>query len=202
MKLTFTNDISSIDLLDGIMNSYPGRDQGTIMAERQSVTTMIALLLHQKIVVTEFSYPYDHSIRDDDEMMALYSELARQTRWKRLTRTQIEGVRINALRQMKQAGRPFYDGEFICYQEGRICVHCGNLELSKLLMYLADHEQVSQLYIFTCPCQTDDRMSKYYCFDLSETAIQGAKIYREYVWDKLLEASKVDNIVPAIPESK
>jgi len=200
MELSFTNDIQSIDLLDEIMNSYSGRDRGTIMVEQKSVTVMLFLLFHQKVVVREYKYPYDKAIREDSEMMAIYSQLAQQTRWRCFERTQIEGVRINALRQMNKAGKPFYDGEFICYQEGRICVHCGNLDLSKLLMYFADHEQVKQFFIFTCPYQTEDHTAKYYCFDLSEAAIQGAQIYRESVWEEIQRATKSSGVFSEIPE--
>lgn len=199
MELTFTDDIGSINLLDEIMNSYSGRDRGTIMVEQQSVTVMIFLLIHRKIVVTEHTYTYDHDIREDSELMAVYSELARETRWRRFEHTEIEGIRINALRQMVQAGTPFYDGDFICYQEGRICVHCGNLSLPRLLLYLANHEQVKQLYLFTCPYWTEDYTAKYYCFDMSETAIKGAQIYQDAVWEKMLRASEARGVIPKIP---
>lgn len=200
MKLKFSNDLDSAKRLDGIMNSYPGRDQGSILVDEHSLTVALFLLEHEKITVTEYTYPYDYDIRSDREMMAVYEELARETRWKRFGRTEIEGIRINALRQMRQEGKPSYDGDFICYQEGRICVHCGNLRLPQLLLYLASHEQAERFYIFTYPYRTEDQTAKYYHFDLSEAAIAGAKIYRESIRDKLRKASAASGVFPLIPQ--
>ncbi len=203
MELTFSNDFESAERLDNIMNSYSGRDRGSIMADDYSMTVMLVLLANRKIVVTEFSYPFDQDIRNDSGMMAVYSELARETRWRQFQRTEVERIRINALRQMMQMGKPFYDGEFICYQEGRICVHCGNLTLPDLLTYLARHERVEQLYIFTYPSWTEDRTAKYYRFDLSDTAIKGAKIYQDAAWEKIRRASEASGVVfPVIPSQE
>lgn len=199
MELTFADDFDSAKQLDEIMNSYPGRDQGTIMADKRSMGMMIFLLVHRKITVTECIYPYDVDILDDIEAAALYAEVARLTHWRRFDHTQIERVRINALRQMRQTGTPSYDGNFVCYQKGRICAHCGNLDLSGLLMYLSNHEQVRQFYLFTFPDLTKEDPVKYYRFDLSKPAIQGAQIYRDSIWDDLRKASEVNCVIPEIP---
>lgn len=196
MELNFPNTVESIDRLDEIMNSYPGRDCSTIMADEHSLVVMLALLAHGNITVTEHSYAFDPDIRSDSGMMEIYRELARETRWRQSEYTEIERIRINALRQMSHLGKPFYDGEFVCWQEGRVCAHCGNLTLSQLLMYFACHEMVRQFYLFTSPCRTEEWQAKYYRFDLSETAIRGAGIYRESVWIKLRKASEA--VSPAI----
>ena len=200
MELKFANDLNSAKRLDEIMNSHPGRDCGSVLADERSLTVMLTLLEYGKISVTEYTYPYDHDIRSDSGMMDIYAELARETRWKQFGHTEIEGIRINALRQMRQEGKPSYDGDFICYQDGRVCVHCGNLSLPRLLLYLADHEQAKQFYVFTYPYWTEDRTAKYYRFDLTETAIAGARVYRESVWNKMLEASKASGVIPVIPQ--
>lgn len=200
MELIFSHDYEFAKLLDDIMNSYPGRDRGSIMAEKQSMSFMLLMLEQRQISVTEHAYPYDISIRDDSEMMETYSELARETRWRQFSHTEIEGIRINALRQLQQNGKPSYDGEFICYRDGRICVHCGNLHLHSLLMYLAAHEQVGQFYLFTYPYWTEDQTAKYYRFDLSATAISGTVKYRESIWDKMRKASESTNVFPKIPQ--
>lgn len=132
--------------------------------------------------------------------MAVYSELARETRWKQFAHTEIERIRINALRKMRHEGKPFYDGEFICWREGRVFTHCGNLTLPQLLLYLAGHEQAEQFYLFTYPYWTEDHTAKYYRFDLSETAIKGAGIYRESIWEKLRQATASSVVVPAFPQ--
>ena len=41
---------------------------------------------------------------------------------------------------------------------------------------------------------------EYFRFDLTETAIEGARIYRESVWNKMREASKASGVIPVIPQ--
>ena len=200
MELKFANDLDSIKRLDAIMNSYSGRDRGSVMADEGSMELMLVLLEHKAVTVTEHTYPYDRDIQNDGEMMEVYSELARETRWKRFEHTEIAGIRINALRQMRQEGKPSYDGDFICYREGQICVHCGNLSLPQLLMYLAGHEQVKQIFLFAYPYWTKDQTAKYYRFDLSKKALEGARIYRESIWERMLKASNTSGVFPSIPQ--
>ncbi len=200
MELTFTDDIASAKRLDEIMNSYPGRDQGSIMADEHSLVVMLFLLAHREIAVTEYAYPFGRDIQDNDGMMEVYSKLAQETRWRRFLHTEIERIRINALRQMRQEGEPSYDGDFIRYREGRLCVHCGNLSLPHLLMYLADHEEAERFYVFTYPYWTEDHTAKYYRFDLSKIAIKGAQVYRNMIWDKMRGATEVSGIIPEIPD--
>ena len=199
MELKFSNDLDSAKRLDEIMNSYSGRDRGSILTDEHSLAVTLVLLEHGRIIVTEHVYPYDQDIQGDSEMMEVYSELAREIHWKRLSHTEIERIRINALRQMRQEGKPFYDGEFICWREGRVFAHCGNLNLPQLLLYLAGHEQAERFYLFTYPYWTEDHTAKYYRFDLSETAIKGAEIYRESIWEKLRQASQASDVFPTFP---
>ena len=134
MELKFSSDLDSAKRLDEIMNSYSGRDCGSILADEHSLAVTLFLLEYGKITVTEHIYPYDSDIQSDSEMMEVYSELARETRWKQFAHTEIERIRINALRQMRQEGKPAYDGEFMCWREGRVFAHCGNLDLPQLLL--------------------------------------------------------------------
>ena len=157
MELKFSNNLDSAKRLDEIMNSYSGRDCGSIMADERSLVVMLTLLEHGKIVVTEHTYPYDRDIQSNSGMMDLYAELARETRWRRFGHTEIERIRLNALRQMRQEGRPSYDEEFICYRQGRICVHCGNIRLPELLLYLAMSRQSGS---FFSPTRTGQRIRR------------------------------------------
>lgn len=43
---------------------------------------------------------------------------------------------------------------------------------------------------------------KYYRFDLSETAIKGAGIYRESIWEKLRQASAASVVSPSFPQQE
>ncbi len=200
MELNFSSDLDSAKRLDEIMNSYSERDRGSILADKHSLAVTLFLLEHGKIAVTEHTYLYDRSIQSDSKMMEVYSELVRETRWKRFAHTEIEGIRINALRQMRQEGKPFYDGDFMCWREGRVFAHCGNLTLPQLLLYLASHEQAQQFYLFTYPYWTEDHTAKYYRFNLSEAAIKGAGIYRESIWEKMRQASKTSVVFPVFPQ--
>jgi hypothetical protein len=200
MELKFSSDLDSAKRLDEIMNSYSERDRGSILADKHSLAVTLFLLEHGKIAVTEHTYLYDRSIQSDSKMMEVYSELVRETRWKRFAHTEIEGIRINALRQMRQEGKPFYDGDFMCWREGRVFAHCGNLTLPQLLLYLASHEQAQQFYLFTYPYWTEDHTAKYYRFNLSEAAIKGAGIYRESIWEKMRQASKTSVVFPVFPQ--
>lgn len=202
MELNFSSDLDSAKRLDEIMNSYSGRDRGSILADEHSMEVTLFLLEHGKITVTEHTYSYDQDIQSDSEMMEVYSELARETRWKQFAHTEIERIRINALRQMRQEGKPSYDGEFMCWREGRVFAHCGNLNLPRLLLYLASHEQAERFYLFTYPYWTEDHTAKYYHFDLSETAIKGAGIYRESIRKKLRQVSAASVVLPSSPQQE
>ena len=202
MELKLSSDLDSAKRLDEIMNSYSGRDRGSILADEHSMVVTLFLLEHGKITVTEHTYSYDQDIQSDSEMMEVYSELARETRWKQFAHTEIERIRINALRQMRQEGKPSYDGEFMCWREGRVFAHCGNLNLPRLLLYLASHEQAERFYLFTYPYWTEDHTAKYYRFDLSETAIKGAGIYRESIRKKLRQVSAASVVLPSFPQQE
>ena len=75
MELKFSSDLDSAKRLDEIMNSYSGRDRGSILADEHSLAVTLVLLEHGRITVTEHTYPYDQDIRGDSEMMEVYSEL-------------------------------------------------------------------------------------------------------------------------------
>lgn len=199
MELKFDYDMNSALRLDDILNSYPGRGRGTIMAEPASMTAMLYMLSRGMIVMSEHTYLYDSEIQDDSGIAEIYRKLERDTRWRRFEHTEMKQIRMNALRQMLGEGAPFFD-QFICYRGGQVCVHCGNLELPGLLMYLASHERTEQFYVFTYPYWENERTASYYCFDIDFDGIAAAKAYRERVWDKLRESSADLDIFPRWPE--
>lgn len=195
-QLVFSDDMDSIHRLDEIMYSYQGRNQGTVMGDDRSLTVLLFLLKQGEIVVTEHTYPYDHSIRDDPEMMAVYDVLASQTRWRRFEYTEVEGIRINALKQMRQVGVPFYD-DYICYQAGQISVHCGNIAPRELLTHLAERQELKRFYIFTYPYWTEDHTAKFFCFEFSDRAHHVAAKYRELMWEMMCEAVRRSSPYPS-----
>ena len=197
-RLAFANDLDSIHRLDEIMYSYQRRHQGSVLGDDRTLDIFLFLLEHGEIVVTEHIYPHDYSIRENAEMMAVYNALAPQTRWKRFEYTEIESIRINALKQMLQKGTPSYD-DYICYQEGQINVHGGNIAPKDLLTHIAGHQELKQFYIFAYPYWNEDKMAKYYCFEFSDNAHRIAIKYQEMIWDMIRTASsKAGSIIPDV----
>lgn len=194
-RLIFADNLDSVHRLDEIMYSYQGRDQGSVAGDDQSLTVLLFLLRHGEVVVTEHTYPYDYSIRDDTEMMTVYNTLATQTRWRQFQHTEVEGVRVNALKQMRQVGIPFYD-DYIRYQNGQISVHCGNIGPRELLTHLANHQELRRFNIFAYPYWTEERTAKFFCFEFSEGAHRVAVRYREKLWEMMCEAVRGSSSYP------
>jgi len=184
--LVFTNGPASIRLLDDIMFSYQGWGQGTVSADHTSLTCLMFLLEKGIVQVTKHTYIFDTDILTDAEITALYMELAPQTRWRRYQHTEIEAVRMNALRQMRAYGEPSYN-DYVCYQDGAVEVHCGNISPNTLLMHLAEAGTAKQFYIFSYPYQREDNAAYFFRFDFSDLAIQAAQAYRERVWKQIAE---------------
>ena len=101
-RLTFKDNSDSAQRLEEIMYSYQGWSGGTVMSDMRSLSLLLFLLEQGEIVITEHIFPFDSNIRDDNETMAVYSALASQTRWKQFAHTEVEGIRMNALKQMRQ----------------------------------------------------------------------------------------------------
>ena len=51
MELNFSSDFDSAKRLDEIMNSYSGRDRGSILADEHSLAVTLFLLEYGKITV-------------------------------------------------------------------------------------------------------------------------------------------------------
>ena len=181
-RLTFQDNFDSAQRLEEIMYSYQGWSSGTVMTDMRSLSLLLFLLERGEIVITEHVFPFDANVRDDDEIVAVYRALVPQTRWKQFAHTEVEGIRMNALKQMRQVGVPYYDDN-ICYQEGRIHVHCGNIGPSELLIHLAKHPELKSFFIFVYPYWTENHMAKYYRFEFSNRVHNTARSYQEMIWD-------------------
>ena len=185
-RISFSSDPDSVRKLDGILNSYRGRDRYSVWREKDALQVTLPLLERGAIAVTEHTYRFEDRFDRDDPLWKTYEELARSTRWVRGRRpTRIQGIRMNALRQMEQEGKLFYDGYYICYREGRVCVHCGNQFLTSLLYYLPLHPQMERMCLFVSPWQMEDHMAKWYRFDLSGDVLQAAENYQREIFDRI-----------------
>lgn len=202
-RLTFNNNYDSAQRLEGIMYSYQGWDSGTVMTDMRSLSLLLFLLERGEIVITEHVFPFDNNIRDDDEIVAVYSALAPQTRWKQSIHTEMAGIRMNALKQMRQVGVPLYD-DYICYQEGHINVHCGNIGPSQLLTHLARHPELKSFFIFSYPYWTENHMAKYFRFEFSNRVHSTARSYQEMIWDIVRKKSEANSLytLRPVPEQR
>lgn len=203
-QITYIGKFDSADQLDKIMYSYQGWHRGTVMSDQRGLTVLLSMLAHGEITITQHSYSFDFNVREDAEVMKIYQELAPQTRWKLFQYTEIEGIRINALRQMRQAGVPFYD-DYICYQEGRINVLCGNIDPTRILNHVYWHPELEEFYIFTQPYLSEAGTcdAKYYRFEFSKGAHEMASRFQSATLDmmrSILEKSSVP--LPTIPNSE
>lgn len=200
-RLTFTDNSDSAQRLEKIMYSYQGWGSSTVMTDMRSLSLLLFLLERGEIVITEHIFPFDDNIRDDDEIVAVYSALALQTRWKQTAHTEVEGIRMNALKQMRQVGVPFYD-DYICYQDGHINVHCGNIGPSQLLVHLARHPELKSFFIFAYPYWTENHTAKYYRFEFSNRAHSTARSYQEMIWDIVRKKSEANSPFRSVPEQR
>ncbi len=198
-QVIYLNKFDSAEELDKIMFSYRRSRYDTVMIDRRGLTVLLSMLVQGVVTITEHTYPYDSSIRDDEGIMAVYNALAPQTRWKQSARTKIEEIRINALREMRQEGVPFYD-DYVCYQEGRVNVHCGNIDPTRLLTRLVQHPALKSFYIFTHPDRSKGSSARYYRFEFSDGARDTAVRYQESNHDLLRKASeKYSSIFAELP---
>ena len=81
-----------------------------------SLALFARLLVDGLIKAQPYYYGYDAEINNDEEAVAIYRELAPQTRWRAGRHTQIEPIRMNALKQSAAMGIPIYDG-YIYYPD-------------------------------------------------------------------------------------
>ncbi len=192
-QVVYLNKFDSAEELDRIMYSYRGRRGGTVMVDRRGLTVLLSMVVQGEVTITEHTYPYDSDIRDDAEMMAVYNALAPRTRWKQFERTEIEEIRVNALWEMRHEGVPFYD-DYVCYQEGRVSVHCGNIIPTDMLRHLVQHPELRRFYIFTRPNRAKGN-ANYYCFEFSDGARDMAVRYQENTFTLMREISEKHSFI-------
>jgi len=195
-RIIYLKKFDSAEELDKIMFSYRRSRFDTVMIDRRGLTVLLSMLVQGEVTITEHTYPYDRNIRDDGETMAVYNALVPCTRWKQSAQSKIEEIRINALKEMTQEGVPSYD-DYICYQEGRVNVHCGNIDPTTLLTRLVQHPELKDFYIFTRPKSSS---TSYYCFEFSDGAHEIAARYQESNPDLMRNiAEKFNFLIPDPP---
>ena len=94
-----------IDALEDILCSYQGRGHLSVYTDLDSLALFASLVAYGQIKVENYRYDYDNDIREDEEAARIYGELAPQTRWRVGRHTQIEPIRMNALKQLSSLWR-------------------------------------------------------------------------------------------------
>lgn len=200
-RLLFKNDLDSAHQLDHVMYSYDDRTRGSVLADDHTLTILLLMLEGHIAEITEYTYTFDADIRSDPDIIAVYNRLAPQTRWKMSEHTEIEGIRINALMQMRGNGEPTYDGDYISYQGGRVSAHCGNVSPRELLLYLAQHPDLHFFYIFAYPYWSEDHTAKYYRFEFNQRAHDAAEAFHRSVLETMRRFSQMGGpLIPKLPD--
>lgn len=186
--IDFTGD-NAIALMESIMNGYPSRGNGYFYIDRRPLD-IVHFLLHKGIIrVSRHSYVFDNSLLQDEAIKDTYLRLSRGTRWRILEHTDIERVRLNAIKLMMDKGEPYFD-TYICYQGGSIQVQCGNITPHDLLMHLVRNDKLTELYIFGYPYAETDGTTAYHCMHFNQRAHDLAKEYASLVYDEMVRISR------------
>ncbi len=224
--LSFTES-NARSLLESIMDGYPGHSGGYFYLDQKALSLVLFLVEHNYIRVSRHSlvfnntlqtkYPFDSALLQDEAVRNIYFRLARETRWRIGSHTEIEKVRLNAIKLMMDllntdksatdvtantgnpvTAEPYFD-TYICYQGGRIQVQCGNVSPTELLMHLSQHEELSELYIFGYPYVNGDGKVTYHCMHFSPQAHEIAAEYQRIQFEKMSELSRksLEGILPS-----
>lgn len=68
--------------LDEILCSYQGYGHQSVYVDMNSLALFVRLLVDGLIKAQPYHYGYDAEINNDEEAVAIYRELAPQTRWR------------------------------------------------------------------------------------------------------------------------
>lgn len=90
-----------------------GRGHQTVYIDLDSLALFSGLIIYGHVKAENYKYKYDPAIDRDETAVSIYRKLAPQTRWRVGCHTQIEQVRLNALRQFSAMENPNIMGRFI-----------------------------------------------------------------------------------------
>ena len=185
--------IKIADNLDEILCSYQGRNHQSVYIDVDALAVFISNLMAGEIKMQDYQYQYDVNIREDEMAVGIYREIAPQTRWRVGCQTQIEAIRMNALKQFAHMGTPVYE-EQIYYRDTESVLVCGEILPREINKLFAEWQNVKVLYVFPYPYKNEDQMAKYYSFEPSEVARDEMKKYMKQVFDKLYRFMEENHI--------
>ena len=191
-----------MDALEDILCSYQGRGHLSAYTDLDSLALFTSLVAYGQIQVENYQYDFDDDIREDREAVRIYQELAPQTRWRVWQITQIEEIRMNALKQFAGMGTPVFE-EQIYYKDTTSVLVCGEILPYEIFQLFTDTAEVKKLYVFPYPFRNGWDRPLYFSFEPTEAALGEMRKYMEKKWEemyrKIRENDKsFDTIIPKV----
>lgn len=190
-----------MERLDEILCSYQGRGHQTVYIDLDSLALFSSLIIYGQIKAENYKYEYNPAIDKDETAVSIYRKLAPQTRWRVGRHTQIEQIRLNALRQFSAMGEPEYHGQ-IYYPDIRAFLICGEILPYEIFQLFMERPEAEKLYIFQYPFYREGEEPAYFSFAPNEDAKERMKQYIERKLEEMYrivnEKSKATNIIPPI----
>ena len=193
-----------MDALEDILCSYQGRGHLSVYVDLDSLALFTSLIAYGQIQVENYRYDYDDNIRKDEEAERIYRELAPQTRWRVGQGTQIEPIRMNALKQLVSLGTPTYQGQVYYADTGSVLV-CGEILPYEIFQLFTDMPEVKKLYVFPYPFQAEWEKPLYFSFEPTEAAREEMQKYVERKLDEMCRIMReksegISGIIPKVED--
>jgi len=181
------------DKMDKILCSYSGRSHKSVYLDIDSLVLFVSLLMCSEINMQEYLYVYDPDIYEDETAVNIYQNLTPQTRWRTGCHTQIEPIRMNALKQFTDMGIPVYD-DYVYYSDAESVIECGEILPYEIIRLFTSKEKLNKLYVFPYPYRGKDEKSSYYSFEPTDKARDEMQKYTEHIYDKLRGIAEKDSL--------
>ena len=193
-----------MDALEDILCSYQGRGHQSVYVDLDSLALFTSLIAYGQIQVENYRYDYDDNIHEDEEAERIYRELAPQTRWRVGQGTQIEPIRMNALKQLVSLGTPTYQGQVYYADTGSVLV-CGEILPYEIFQLFTDMPEVKKLYVFPYPFQAEWEKPLYFSFKPTEAALDEMQKYVERELDEMCRIMReksegISGIIPKVED--
>ena len=194
-----------MDALEDILCSYQGRGHLSVYVDLDSLALFTSLIAYGQIQVENYRYDYDNNIHEDEEAERIYRELAPQTRWRVGQGTQIEPIRMNALKQFAGMGTPVFE-EQIYYKDTTASVLvCGEILPYEIFQLFMDMPEVKKLYVFPYPFREGWEKPLYFSFEPTEAAREKMQKYVERKLDEMCRIMReksegISGIIPKVED--
>ena len=193
-----------MDALEDILCSYQGRGHQSVYVDLDSLALFTSLIAYRQIQVENYRYDYDDNIREGEEARRIYRELTPQTRWRVGQHTQIEAIRMNALKQFASLGMPTYQGQIYYADTGSVLI-CGEILPYGIFQLFTDMLEVKKLYVFPYPFREGWEKPLYFSFEPTEAAREEMRKYVDKKLDEMLrimreKSESLDGIIPKVNE--